>query len=124
MFALLNRFDAADILVLASVEASFVEDARNQLQSHIAVDVMIEGLDQRLTDSIIAESCATPRRFLKRTIAKLPPTLRSVYFAAMSACDKRPSAARNSHPKKRCLSFSCSVFAFARRTRRIKLSIC
>ena len=60
MSALLDRFDAAEIFVLASVDAISVEEARNQLQSHIAVDVMIEGLDQRFIDSITSESCATP----------------------------------------------------------------
>ena len=34
MSALLDRFDAAEIFALASVDAIFVEDARNQLQSH------------------------------------------------------------------------------------------
>ena len=42
MSALHNRFDAAVIFGLASVDAISVDDARNQLQSHIAVDVMIE----------------------------------------------------------------------------------
>ena len=64
MSALLDRFDAAEIFALASVDEISVEDARNQLQSHIAVDVMIEGFDKRLTDSIMAEGCATPRLFL------------------------------------------------------------
>ena len=55
MSALLDRFDAAEIFALASIDAISVEDARNQLQSHSAVDVMIEVLDQRFSDSIIAE---------------------------------------------------------------------
>ena len=82
MSALLDRFDAAEIFALASVDAISVEDARNQLQSHIAVDVMIEGLDQRFTDSIMADGCASPRLYLERTLARLPPTLGGVYFAA------------------------------------------
>ena len=45
MSALLDRFDAAEIFPLASVDAISVDDARNQLQSHIAVDVITEGLD-------------------------------------------------------------------------------
>ena len=45
MSALLDRFDAAEIFVLGSVDAITVKDNRRQLQSHIAVDVMIEGLD-------------------------------------------------------------------------------
>ena len=88
MSAPLDRFNAADIFALASVDAISVEDARNQLQSHSAVDVMIEGLDQRFTDSITSNSCATPRLFLERTLARLPPTLGGVYSAAMIACDK------------------------------------
>ena len=56
MSALLDHFNAAEIFALASVDAISVEHARNQLQSHIAVDVMIEGLDQRFTDSIMAEN--------------------------------------------------------------------
>ena len=72
MSALLNRFDAAEIFAFASVDAISVEDAQNQRQSHNAVDVMIEGFDQRFTDSIIAEGCATPRLFRKRTLARLP----------------------------------------------------
>ena len=47
MSALLDRFDAAEIFALPSLDANSVDDARNQLQSHIAVDVMIIGLDQR-----------------------------------------------------------------------------
>ena len=90
MSALLDRFDAAEIIALASVDAISVEDARNQLQSHIAVDVMIEGFDQRFTDTIIAEGCATPRLFLERTLARLPPTLAGVDSAAMIACDETP----------------------------------
>ena len=88
MSALLDRVDAAEIFALASVDAISMEDARNQLQSHIAVDVMIEGLDQRFTDSIMAEGCPTPRLFLERTLARLPATLGGVYFAAMIACDE------------------------------------
>ena len=64
MSALLDLFDAAGIFALGSVDAISVEDARNQLQSHRAVDMMIEGLDQRFTDSIIAEGCAIPRLYL------------------------------------------------------------
>ena len=87
------------IFALASVYAISVDDARNQLQSHIAVDVMIEGLDQRFTDSIMAEGCATPRLFLERTIARLPPTLGGVYSAAMIACDKQPVHCEKQSPK-------------------------
>ena len=75
MSALLDRFDAAEIFALASVDAISLDDARNQLQSHIAVDVMIEGLDQRFTDSIMTEGCATPRLLLERTLARLSPML-------------------------------------------------
>ena len=99
MSALLNRFDAAEIFALASVDAISVEDARNQLQSHIAVDVMIEGLDQRFTDSIMAEGCATPRLFLERTLARLLPTLGGVYFAAMIACDELPVRCKKQSPE-------------------------
>ena len=60
MSALLDPFVAAEIFALASVDAIPVEDARNHLQSHITVDVMIEGLDQLFTDSITSEGCATP----------------------------------------------------------------
>ena len=45
MFAPIDRFDGAKIFALASVHAISVEDAHNQLQSHIAADVMIEKLD-------------------------------------------------------------------------------
>ena len=99
-----------------------MDDARNQLKSHIAVDVMIEGLDQRFTDSIMAEGCATFRLVLERTLARLPPMLGGVNFGAMMPATNYPFAARNSHPKARCLSLSCSVFAFARTTRYVKLS--
>ena len=75
MSAPLDRFDAAEIFAAASVEAISVKDALRQLQSHIAVDVMIENLDQRFTDSIPFEGSATPRLFLERTVARLPPTL-------------------------------------------------
>ena len=51
---------------------------------------MIEGLDQRFTDSIMAEGCATPRLFLERTLARLPPTLGYIFFAAMIACYQLP----------------------------------
>ena len=78
MSTLLDRFDAAKIFALASVDAISVYDARNQLQSHIAVDVMIKGLDQRFTDSKMAEGCATPGLFFERTLARLPPTLGGV----------------------------------------------
>ena len=90
MSALLDRFNAAEIFALASVDAIFVENAQSQLQSHIAVDVMIEGFDQRITDSIMAEGCTTPRLFLERTLARLPPTLNSIYSAAIIACDETP----------------------------------
>ena len=90
MSGLLDRFDTAEIFALASFDASSGEDARNQLQSHIAIDLMIEGLDQRFTDSIMAEGCSTPRLFLERTLVRLPPTLGTVYSAAMIACDETP----------------------------------
>ena len=68
MFALLDRFDAAESLALSRVDAISVDDAQNQLQSHIEVDVMIEGFHQRFTDKIMAEGCATPRLFFERKI--------------------------------------------------------
>ena len=88
MFAPLDRFDASEIFDAASIDVIFVKDARQQLQSHIAVDVMIEGLDQRFTDSIMSVGCATPRLFLECTLARLPPTLGGVYSAALIARDK------------------------------------
>ena len=51
---------------------------------------MIEGFDQRIIDSITAEGFATPGLLLKRTIARLPPTLGGVYSAAMIARDETP----------------------------------
>ena len=42
MSSLLDRFDAAEIFALASVDAISVKDDRNQLQTHNAVDLMIE----------------------------------------------------------------------------------
>ena len=78
MSALLDRLDAAEIFVIALVDAISVDDARNQLQNHIADNVIIEGLDQRFTDSIMAEGCATPSLFLERTLGRLPPTLGGV----------------------------------------------
>ena len=36
----------------------------------------------------MAEGCATPRLFLERTLARLPPTLGGVDFAAMIAFDE------------------------------------
>ena len=99
MSALLDRFDATEIFDLASVNAISVDDARNQLQSHIAVDVMTEGLDQRFSDSIIAEGCATPSLFLERTLARLPPTLGNVNSAAMIACDELPVRCEKQSPE-------------------------
>ena len=98
MSALRDRFDAAKIFGLTSVDAISVEVARNQLQSHIAVDVMIEGFDQRFIDLIMAEGCATPRLFLERTLARLPPTLGGVYYAAMIACDEIPVRCEKQSP--------------------------
>ena len=89
MSALLALFDAADIFALALVDAISVDDAQNQLQSNIEVDVMITKLDQRFTDSIMAKGCATPRLFLEQTLARLPPTLGGVYFSSIIGCDKR-----------------------------------
>ena len=51
---------------------------------------MIEGLDQRFADSIMAEGCATPRLFLERKLARLPPRLGGVDVAAMIACEELP----------------------------------
>ena len=110
MSALLDLFDAAEIFVLDSVDAISVEDARNQLQSHKAVDVMIEGFHQHFTDSIMAEGCATPRLFLERTLASLPPTLGRVYSAAMIACDETPVRCEKQSPEG-TLSFAL-VFCF------------
>ena len=90
MSALLDRFDAAEIFNLTLVDAISVENARCHLQIHIAVDEMIEGFDQRSTDLIMAEGCVTPRLFLERILARLQPTLGSVYSAEMIACDKTP----------------------------------
>ena len=70
-----------------------MEDARRQLQSHIAVDVMIEGLDQRLTDSITYEGCTSNAH------ARLPPTLGGVYSAAMIACHERPVSCEKQSPE-------------------------
>ena len=88
MSAPLDRFDASKIFALASVDAISVECARNQLRSHSAVDVLIEGLDQRFTDSIMSEGCATSCLLLERTIARLLPTLCCVFSAAMIVCDE------------------------------------
>ena len=88
MSVLLDRIDAGEIFAAASVDAISLKEARNQLQSYSAVDRIIEGLDQRFTDAIAAEGCATPRLFLERTFARLPPTLGSVYSAEMIACDE------------------------------------
>ena len=90
MISQLDRFDAVEMFAADSVDAICVEDARNQLLSYNAVDVMIEGLDQRFTDLIASEYCATSRLFLLRTIAKLLSTLNRVYLAAMIACDETP----------------------------------
>ena len=110
MSALLDRFNAAESFALASVDAISVEDVRHQLQSHIAVDVMIEGLDQRFTDSIIAEGCATPRLFLERTLARLPPILGGADSAAMIAFDETPDRCQK-HSSKGTLSVVL-VFCF------------
>ena len=47
----------------------------------------------------MAKGCATPRLFLERTFAKLPPTLGSVYFAALIPCDKLPVRFEKQSPK-------------------------
>lgn len=88
--SLLDRIDAAEIFAAVSVDAIFVEDARSQLESHIAVDVLIEGIDQRFIESIAVESCATPGQFLKRTLARLPPMLGGVYSVLLMACHHTP----------------------------------
>ena len=127
MSALLDRFDAAEIFNAASIDATSVEAGLQQLQSHIAFDVMIEGLDQRFTDSITSEGCATSRLFLERTLARLPQTFGGVYSATMIVCNETPVRCEISHPidpKARCLSLSCSVFVFARSTRGVKSSRC
>ena len=96
---MLDRFDAVEIFALASVDAISVDDARNQLRSHIAVDVIIERLDKRLTDSIIAEGCSTVCLFLERTLERLPPTLRDVDSTAMIACDELPVHCQKQSPE-------------------------
>ena len=63
---------------------------------------MIEKLDQRFTDSLkddMAEGCATPRLFLERTLARLPPTLGGVYFVAIIACDELPARCEKQSPE-------------------------
>ena len=99
MSSLLDRFDAAEICAAASVDAISVKDARNQLQSYGAGDVMIRALEQRFTDSKAAEGCVTSRRFLERTLARLPSTLGGVYSAAMIACDETPVRCKKQSPE-------------------------
>ena len=99
MSSLLDRIDAAEIFTFASVDAISMEDSQHQLQSHNAVDVMIEGFDQRFTDSIMAEGCATFRLFLERTLARLPPTHSGAYSAAMIACDETPVRCEKQSPE-------------------------
>ena len=60
---------------------------------------MIEGFNQRFTDSIMAEGCATPRLFLERTLARLPPTLGGVYCAAMISCNETPVRCEKQSPE-------------------------
>ena len=122
--SLLDRFDAAKIFVAASVVAISVEYARCQLQSHIAVDVMIECLDQRFTDAIAAEGCAIPRLFLERTIARLPPTLGGVYSAAMIACDETPVSCERLSPEGTLSVALVFCFRFRRTTRSVKSLRC
>ena len=98
MCAPFDRFNAAELLAAGSVDAISVKDARRQLQSHIAVDVMIEGLDQRIIDSITSQGCAT-RLFLDRTLARLPSTLGGVYSAWMIACDETPVRCETQSPE-------------------------
>ena len=83
---------------------------------------MIEGLDQRFTDSITSESCATPRLFLERTLARLPAMLGGVYSAAMIAFDETPVRCEKQSPEGTLSVALVSVFAFARTTRRVKFS--
>lgn len=78
MSSLLDRIDTARILASALVDAISVNNAASEQLSHIAVNVMIEGFDQRFTDSIAADGCATPRQFLKRIFARLPPKINGV----------------------------------------------
>ena len=81
-------FDAAEIFAVPTVDLISMEDARLQLQNHIGVDVIIEGLDQRFTDSITSQCCATSHLFLEQTLARLPATLGDVYSPAIIVCDK------------------------------------
>ena len=110
MSAPLDRFNTAAIFALASVDAISVKDAHNQLQSHSAVDVMIESLEQRFIDSITSEGCATPRLLVECTLARLPPTLGGVYSAAMIACDEMSVRCEKQSPEG-TLSFAL-VFCF------------
>lgn len=99
MSAPLDRFNVAKIFGAALVHAISVKDARRQLQSHIAVDVMIEGLDHRFTDSIKSNGCTTCSLFLECTFASLPPTLCDVYSAAMIAFDYTPIRCEKQSPQ-------------------------
>ena len=83
MVSMLNRVDAVEIIVAALVDAIFVKVARSKLKSHIAVDVLINGIDQFFIDLITSESCTIFRPFLESTLARLPPTLSGVYSVAM-----------------------------------------
>ena len=102
---------------------------------------MIEGLDQRFTDSITSEGCTTPRLFVERTLARLPPTLGGVYSAAMIACDKTPVRCEKQSPEAtlsiallfciriRSYYAACQVFAmfnsrFESRPIEERLSVC
>ena len=90
MNSLFDRFDAAEIIAATLVDAISVKNARSQLQSQIAVEVIGKDIDQRFTYSIAAEGCATFCKFLEGTLARLPLTLGCVYLAAMIACDETP----------------------------------
>ena len=118
----LDRFDAADIFAAASDDVISVDDARWQLQSHIAVDVMIEGLDKQFADSITSEGCAIFHQFVERKLARLPLTLGDVYSAAMIVCDETLVRCKKQSPKGTLSVVLVFCFAVAFTSLRVKSS--
>ena len=69
------------------------------MQRNIAVDVLIENINQRFTDLIADDNCSTFCQCFERTFARLPPTLGDVYFEAMIASDRTPVRCEKQSPE-------------------------
>ena len=79
----------ADTQLFADVPTSLglLNTAREQLKSFPIIDVVILGLDQEFTESIVEKHFVTVREFLLDAIAKFGPDLGGLYSAALLYSD-------------------------------------